>query len=135
MTYLTGSKKDSDNAFKALSIWEKERIERNHKACVANHYEYEKEKINNKLVGFIYLIKSLNLYKIGRAKTEKRIETYRTENPHGLKLITMVKVNDYVGVEKILLEKYKSKNFKGEWFKLVSSDIKEIKELLKNYEK
>ena len=86
----------------------------------------ETRKNNNSYEGFVYFLKSLNLYKIGRAKNEKRIESYRTENPHGIELIKMVKVDDCVATESYLLEKYFSKNHRGEWFIFDESDIKEI---------
>ena len=70
--------------------------------------------------------KSLNLYKIGRAQSEKRIDTYITENPHGIELLKFVKVKDYVGTESFLLKKYSAKQYKGEWFKFNDKEKSEI---------
>jgi len=81
--------------------------------------------------GYIYLLKSKNLYKIGRAKhLKERIKTYRAENPFGIKVIFQKKVDDYIGEEIKFLEKFKDKNYKGEWFKLNQEDIQWIKQSL-----
>ena len=86
----------------------------------------------NKIIkGYIYIIKSKNLYKIGRAiNIRNRVKTYRTENPFGIKVILQQKVNDYIGIETKLLKKFKSKQVKGEWFKLNKQDIEQIKQFL-----
>ena len=82
--------------------------------------------------GYIYLLKSKNLYKIGRTKCLKdRMKSYTTENPFGVRLIIQKKVNDYIGIESKLLKKLKDKQVKGEWFKLDKKDILFIKNYLK----
>lgn len=92
----------------------------------------ELKKKTEPIKGFIYLLKSKNLYKIGRAKNPKsRIRTYRTENPFGIKVILQKKVDDYIKVENMLLKKFKEKLVNGkEWFKLNNKDIKEIENIL-----
>jgi len=80
--------------------------------------------------GYIYLIKSLDLYKIGRCISPDRIKTYRTENPHKIDLIFQAKVPDYIGIEKELLRKYSKKQYKGEWFRLNKKDIFDIQKFL-----
>jgi len=103
-----------------------------------NRKKKEKKAENNKTeikidkkIGYIYLLKSNSLYKIGRAKYLKnRIKTYRTENPFGIKVIFKKEVNDYLRIEKELLNKFKSKKVKGEWFDLTPTDIKSIKKYL-----
>jgi len=80
--------------------------------------------------GYIYLIKSLNLYKIGRCKSLDRIGVYRTENPHKIKLIFQVKVSDYRETERILLKRYFKKQYRGEWFRLDKQDILDIQKTL-----
>lgn len=82
----------------------------------------EKEIKDNS--GFIYLIKSKNIYKIGRSKLIKdRLKTYRTENPFGIKIILVKKVKDYIEKEKELLVKFKKNQIRGEWFKLNKKEI------------
>lgn len=94
----------------------------------------EQEKSNNKVCrqkeGYVYLIKSLGLYKIGRCENPNRIKTYRTENPHKIELIFQQRVSDCIGTEKLLLKKYFEKKYKGEWFKLSKSDVLDIKKFL-----
>ena len=79
--------------------------------------------------GYIYVIKSNNLFKIGRTKNIKeRIKDYKTQNPFEIEVIFKKKVNDYVKAENKLLEKFKNKKKKGEWFELTEKDINWIKE-------
>ena len=60
------------------------RIEREMYGCPHNETKKEKKKES----GYIYLLKSLDIYKIGRAKSlDSRINTYKTENPHGIELL------------------------------------------------
>ena len=93
--------------------------------------EWNKTKIKISTRGYIYLIKSNNLYKIGRAKNLKsRIKTYQTENPFGIEVIFQKEVDDYIGTEKDLLTRFENKRERGEWFKLNNEDIQWIKENL-----
>jgi DNA integrity scanning protein DisA with diadenylate cyclase activity len=86
----------------------------------------EEEKI-----GYIYLLKSNGLYKIGRAKNVKeRIKGYRTQNPFGIQVVIKKKVKDYISKEKYLLKSFQDFREKGEWFKLRRREIKEIREYL-----
>jgi len=85
------------------------------------------EKREKKQSGFIYLLKSKNLYKIGRAKCPKdRLKTYKTENPFGIKVILQRRVDDYIKMEEKLLDMFRDKRVKGEWFKLNKQDIQWI---------
>lgn len=89
-------------------------------------------KVKEKKSGYIYLIKSKNLYKIGRAKYPKsRFKTYKTENPFRTEVIFQKEVDDYIGVEAELLKKFQDKKYRGEWFKLNQEDVDLIKEFLK----
>ena len=88
-----------------------------------------KERIPKK--GFIYLIESNSLYKIGRCQNPRdRIKAYKTENPFGIKVIFQKEVDDYIDKEAKLLKKFKDKNYRGEWFKLNEEDIKWTKQNL-----
>jgi hypothetical protein len=87
--------------------------------------EDNKNKAKN---GFIYILKSKNLYKIGRTlQFKKRIKIYKTENPFGIKIIFQKEMNNCFNTELELLKKFKNKKYKGEWFKLNKKDIKWIK--------
>jgi hypothetical protein len=76
--------------------------------------------------GYIYIIKSLNLFKIGKSSGLNRIKSYKTYNPHKLETIINIRVKNYHHVEKILHNIYKKKRISGEWFKLSNNDIKSI---------
>ncbi|MHA1329803.1 MAG: GIY-YIG nuclease family protein [Candidatus Hodarchaeales archaeon] len=81
--------------------------------------------------GYVYIIESGGLYKIGRSQNIKeRIRRYITENPFEIKILIQKKVNDCVGKERELLERFKEKRYRGEWFKLNKHDIQWIKENL-----
>jgi len=97
-------------------------------------YELElpkSQEVKKSNLGYIYVLKCKNLYKIGRTKNlQSRIRIYKTENPFGTKIILKKKVNNYIKKEKYLLEKFKSIRVRGEWFKLKEINIKEIKKYL-----
>ena len=105
--------------------------------------------------GFVYLIKSLHLYKIGyttarwtvsntyikplpKERIDKgvfsdlrnRIETIKSHNPHNVVLITWGYVEHCKKLESELHIKYHSKRVIGEWFKLNKSEVTELKKIL-----
>lgn len=103
-------------------IFEREKREMYGYSC--NETKKEKKKEN----GYIYLLKSLDIYKIGRAKSlDGRIKAYKTENPHGIEILHQKLVEDYVGTETKLLLRFKNKQVRGEWFKLSREDVEWIK--------
>lgn len=76
---------------------------------------------------FTYLIKSHNLYKIGKARdVDKRVKTYRTHNPK-FELIKIIEGD----CERSLHSIYHHKRIKGEWFDLDDYDLSKIDELVK----
>lgn len=80
------------------------------------------------LSGYVYVLKSKNLYKIGRCQDFKnRLRSYKTQNPFGISLIIKKKFTDCETKEKSLLLKFKKKQEKGEWFKLAKIDIEWIR--------
>ncbi len=71
------------------------------------------------MVGYIYVIRSASLYKIGRSKCKDcRIKRYRTENPNEIEPIMIVKVDDYINAEAVVLSMFPDKHHHGEWFSL-----------------
>ena len=79
--------------------------------------------------GYVYLIESQGVYKIGITKQIKeRVNRYTTENPFPVKLILSYKVENCLEKEEYLLSKFKDKNIHGEWFKLSQADVKFIQE-------
>ncbi len=82
--------------------------------------------------GFIYIIKSGEYYKIGRAKDkDNRVKTYITENPKEIKLIFSHKVKNSKATERFLHQMFHKKKFRNEWFSLNEEDIKIIISTLK----
>ncbi len=77
--------------------------------------------------GFIYLGHSNGLYKIGIAGSlKKRLASHRTSNPH-FEYIHSIHVNDSLGCEAILHNRYSHLRKSGEWFKLSEKEVNEIK--------
>jgi hypothetical protein len=109
-----------------IAIKDHENDEKNRK------YRQDNKKIKN---GYIYIVKSLDLYKIGRTIDKKsRIDGYRTENPHGIEIILLEEVNDYIKAESELLSFFNEKLKKGnEWFNLDKNDIDKAKTIIKKY--
>jgi len=86
------------------------------------HFDSEINQNN----GYVYIIKSSNLYKIGYSSNwKKRKQSYDTHNPE-YKLVFLYKGNNAFKVESYLHKKYYSKNINGEWFNLLDSDIIDI---------
>lgn len=102
---------------------------------VDNYWKNETKKYNEEIIekkkdceGYIYVIKSLELYKIGKTKNkESRLKKYNTENPHSVELILCEKVDKYSETEENLHKLFKKKRKVGEWFKLNVDDILQIK--------
>lgn len=80
--------------------------------------------------GYIYLIESNWLYKIGKTKNvSSRIKKYITENPNEIILIHSYHAENYTDEEARLHEKFQSKRIRWEWFQLSEIDINYIKSL------
>ena len=95
--------------------------------------EYATKPLTKKESGYVYLYKSGEHYKIGRSKspTARRVK-YITENPNKIDVLLEVKVNNYKEQEAELLNLYKNKKHRGEWFCLNAKDVKKIQTLLNN---
>lgn len=88
----------------------------------------------NKRSGYVYIIKSQNKYKIGKAsKIKDRIKKYITENPEPIEIILTEKVSDYTNCESELHKKLSHKNYNREWFELDDSDFIIIKTIIEKY--
>jgi len=86
-------------------------------------------------IGYVYLIKIGGLYKLGRCKSLKRLKSYSTHNPFGYEEIKTIKSDDYVFVEKFLLNSFHTNIVKGkEWMSLDSNTLSEILTLMDLYE-
>lgn len=82
-------------------------------------------------VGYIYVFRSENLYKIGRAKDpESRLKYYRTANSTKPEFEICIRVHDYINTEIELHRHFSSKNTEREWFRLSKKDLQYIKNFL-----
>lgn len=81
--------------------------------------------------GWVYILKSEGLYKIGRTLNPKqRIKSYRTQNPYGTEVVIMERVEEYLRTEAAMLRMFEGKKVKGEWFRLTRHDIEELKKIM-----
>ncbi len=83
--------------------------------------------------GYVYLMRSNGLYKIGRSKRhpKNRLNDFVTGNP-SIELVHYIRCSNMNQVEKELHRKYANKRVyrgkrKTEWFRLTSKDIRYIK--------
>jgi len=96
---------------------------------------HHKQKERAKESGYIYLIESAGLHKIGRAKSLDRIKTYRTENPHDIKVLKTVLVQDYKLTEKEIVEWSNPYVVRGkEWLKLTDEQLGLLIGKIESYE-
>ena len=85
----------------------------------------------HKQEGFVYIIETQGVYKIGRASNlESRVKKYQTENPYPITLIASAFIFDCVSYEKRLHKKFAHKKLRGEWFKLNDNDLDSLKNKL-----
>lgn len=83
--------------------------------------------------GFVYVMESNGLYKIGRCeKVERRMRQYKTTNP-SFKLVHIFPVTDDVKAEKKLLDFFKPNRVTGEWHKLENVDFAAIYDLIDEF--
>lgn len=105
---------------------EQEKKKLYYQSCMESSIAEKVEK--KKIPWFIYLIKSLDHYKIWKTTNiENRYKKYLTENPNKIELIHYFKCNDYTEMEIFLHDKFKHKNHNREWFNLADEDILFIK--------
>jgi hypothetical protein len=79
-------------------------------------------------IGFVYLIKSGQYYKIGKAKdADYRIGAIRLQLPEKAKRIHTIKTDDPSGIEAYWHKRFESKRKNGEWFDLDSTDVAAFK--------
>jgi len=75
-----------------------------------------KEKKRNE-IGYIYINKCDNKYKIGKTKDiKKRIKTYITENPNNVECVYYSEFKNYHSIENDFIKHFKEYNLHHEWF-------------------
>jgi hypothetical protein len=84
------------------------------------------DRKKNPTPGYVYLVRSVDLYKIGRCKDRSRVKAYTTENPHGAEVLKMVPVRDCVATEKALLKKFVANKYRGEWFRFTKKELRSV---------
>lgn len=91
-------------------------------------YEKQQEEYKKTFIkGHIYVIKSLDLYKIGRTSNIfNRLKKFTTENPHGIEIIIIKDYEHTVAVEQKLHEFCKDYHYQGEWFKLTPKKLYQL---------
>lgn len=80
--------------------------------------------------GYVYLIQivGFDLYKIGSSsKVEERLAVIQAHNPFDLVLIHTIASKRCKSLEFAIHEQFKSKQIRGEWFKLTEDDVAQIK--------
>lgn len=78
--------------------------------------------------GYIYLVKLQDTYKIGRTKdVQSRLEALKSGSPFKLTLVHSFFSADCKQLERELHKRYAHLCVKGEWFRLTTSEIDEIK--------
>lgn len=94
----------------------------------------QKIKSEKRLWNYVYLVRCEKYHKIGYAhNVESRFNNFKGANPFEVEMIYCVKVPNAKQTESELHKKYHHKRHRREWFILEEEDIKEIKELLKEY--
>ncbi len=86
-------------------------------------------------IGYIYVMKMDNYYKIGKTKNKKRLGEY-TKLPTQPEYPILIKVSDFHDLERKLHTNYIDKRTRNncEWYILTENDIEEIRMFLKKYE-
>lgn len=89
-----------------------------------------KEKDEN-VVGYIYIVESGGYHKIGKAMSVRnRVGELQVGNPNPIQIVLQKEVVNVGQIEKDLLDLFKDKKVRGEWFQLTDEDIKLIDKIL-----
>ena len=87
--------------------------------------------------GYVYIMKNMGVYKIGRCNTTKERLGEYTKLPEEPEYIILTKVSDNIEAEEELQRTFHDKRMrdgKCEWFKLSDEDIEKAKEIVRQYE-
>jgi hypothetical protein len=83
----------------------------------------------NKASGYVYLVKSGKLYKIGFSTNhwQRKSELHKQTSEGISEIHTIAAIDDAPGIEKYWHERFKDKRQHGEWFDLSAEDISAFK--------
>lgn len=80
---------------------------------------------NEPAIGFVYLMKSGQYYKLGRTNAAGRREyELAIQMPQKLMTVHTIRTDDPVGIEAYWHQRFRMKRQNGEWFDLDAADIK-----------
>lgn len=81
-------------------------------------------------MSYIYLIQSVEFYKIGIANdVESRLSQLQTGNPNELAIVSCYEFPNVQAVETVLHQKFNSFRKLGEWFHFYSKEVKQFDEI------
>ena len=85
----------------------------------------EEEKQPAEEIGFVYLLKARNFYKIGRSNALGRREReIAIQLPEKANTVHAIRTDDPVGIEAYWHKRFESRRRNGEWFELSAADVK-----------
>ena len=100
---------------------------RNYIASFIKKTSVQSEDTENE-IGYVYLMKSGNYYKLGRSRNvARRNYEIGIKLPEKFEIIHKIKTDDPGGIEAYWHNRFKDKRKQSEWFDLSSNDIKAFK--------
>jgi hypothetical protein len=95
---------------------------------VLEHWLRENARATNqpvKIDGYIYLLRSGDAYKIGRARSvDDRVKQISPVMPYPVEILHTIPSNNVVRAERELHQQFAPKRLKGEWFNLDERDVR-----------
>jgi hypothetical protein len=90
--------------------------------------EDEKFDSQERIKGYVYLMKSGQFYKIGKSKSpDRRRSEIALLLPHDTKTVHVIATDDPDGIEQYWHQRFKDKHHRGEFFRLTNADVQAFK--------
>jgi hypothetical protein len=94
------------------------------KTATGNNLREEADENLPSEVGYVYLLRFGEEYKIGSSNNvERRFREIKTQMPYNGEIIHTIATGDPPGIEAYWHEYFSARRLKGEWFKLTKRDI------------